>query len=111
MLLFAGFSSSSHPPHPIVRVEEAGWGEGLQNQGGTSPWVPRAQVGPGDGASVRRGISPSGASPTPGAQAEPSRLPPSLSGNGEKTGSGSSLLLPGGRGRGPHCSFPQTSRS
>lgn len=40
MLLLAGFSSSSHPPHPIVRVEEAGWGEGLQNQGGASALLP-----------------------------------------------------------------------
>lgn len=39
------------------------------------PWVPRGQVGSGDGASVRKGISSPRASPMPGREAFP---PPSL---------------------------------
>lgn len=110
MLIF--FPLLFSPPHCQGPTEAAGERACGSGGGEASALLPGPQ-GP-DGI---RGWSqcpmsaeacPPQASPTPGAQAEkPSHLPPSLSGNGEKTGSDSSLfLLAGGRGKGASLQFP-----
>lgn len=113
MLLFAAFL----PPHPTVR------GPGGRQAGKTAC---RTREGPlcsslgpqGPGGIRGQSQRPQRDLPSPnqphsrGAGRAPSRLPPSLSGNERKLGQASLLLLlAGGRGRGPHCSFPQTSRA
>lgn len=105
------------PSYPIVGGPrgEASWRElaepgegplssspGPQGSGGIRGW----------GQCPQKDL-PSPAGPMPGAQAEkPSRLPPSLSGNGEKTGSGK-LSPPAGwwEGEGAALQFPPDQQS
>lgn len=120
-MLFADFLPPLILSTPLPGAHRGCWREGLQKQwwgvGGlcAPPWSPGARWDQGmePVSNVRRGISPPQAGPTPGAQAEkPSHLPSSLSGNGEKTGSDSSLfLLAGGRGKGASLQFPPDQQS
>lgn len=123
MLLFADFFLPlTLPTPPSGTLEEAGWRGAGRTREGFSVLLPAFPSGsPGatwDQGTERmsaEGRPPPQAGPTPGAEAErrlPASLPPSLSGNVEKTGSGK-LSPPAGwwEGEGAALQFPPDQQS
>lgn len=117
MLLFADFLPPlTLLPHCQGPQRRGQLERACRTRGGASvllPGSPGVRWDQGDRASVRRRISPPQPAPCQGRRQRslPASLPPSQAMERKLGQASSLLLLAGGRGKGPHCSFPQTSRA
>lgn len=123
MLLFADFLLPLTLPTPLSgTLEEAGWSGAGRTREGFSVLLPAFPLGPqgppgirGQSECPQRDVPLPKPAPHQGQRQREGFPPPSLPPSQamwRKLGQASSLLLlAGGRGRGPHCSFPQTSKA